>query len=96
MLVLHFKRTIWDIQAGRPARVATHVRFGTSLTRGGRRYQLRSVVVHLGADVRGHYIAYVRTRDDAWFLCDDWVTPEQKPYGLNIQKRPASKNSGVR
>ena len=37
----------------------------------GAPYHLRGVVVQRGGVGAGHYIAYVRARDNKWYYCDD-------------------------
>ena len=76
--MLHLKRWQWISSNGEGRCQAIHdaVSFQTSLTRGDKHYELRSVVVHRGAAYAGHFFCYVRSHDNLWFECDDEKTPQ--------------------
>eukprot|EP00184_Porphyridium_aerugineum_P001707 CAMPEP_0184696184 /NCGR_PEP_ID=MMETSP0313-20130426/3559_1 /TAXON_ID=2792 /ORGANISM="Porphyridium aerugineum, Strain SAG 1380-2" /LENGTH=763 /DNA_ID=CAMNT_0027154759 /DNA_START=85 /DNA_END=2376 /DNA_ORIENTATION=- len=54
----------------------------------GRIYDLFAVVNHLGKIDRGHYISWVRLRDE-WYVCDDEKVFKTKSINATIRSREA-------
>ena len=40
-------------------------------------YTLRAVIVHQGGAKAGHYVAYARATDEAWYFYNDAAPPRQ-------------------
>ena len=59
-------------------------------------YQLRGVLVHTGSYGGGHYTAYVKGKDDQWFLCDDQLAPISVFRTEDIIKLRAMVNNHIR
>ena len=80
VLLIHLKR--WEIVSVDPfqqRKNSTPVLFEMLLPvdRNVLPYSLRSVIVHHGDAGGGHYTSYVRSFDNFWYHCDDFLQPRR-------------------
>lgn len=69
ILSLVLKR--YEFVAGKANKINTKVLLDKSVVFNNEEYELVSYVVHKGTSSGGHYIAYVKSEDDAWFEHND-------------------------
>ena len=79
VLVLSLKRFELDARTMLHHKITHHVRYEMELPDVAQgRYLLRAVIVHQGRRAgAGHYVAYVRAINDAWYYCNDRMTPRK-------------------
>ena len=79
VLVIHLKRRIFVRATQEFDKNHTPVGFETCMLVPGksRPYHLRAVIVHHGEAEGGHYTAFVKSVDNCWYDCDDWVSPRR-------------------
>ena len=80
ILLIHLKR--WTVTNRFPyehKKNDTLVSFQHCMSVPGKEYpyHLRAVIVHEGQAGGGHYTAFVKSVDNSWYYCDDFVSPRR-------------------
>ena len=99
VLVLSLKRFEFDARTRLHRKISRFIRYEMQLPHVAQhRYFLRAVIVHQGDRAgAGHYVAYVRDINDAWYYCNDRMTPRkvapatvlaQQAYMLIYERSP--------
>ena len=79
VLLIHLKRWFFDEHLVKHKN-NEHVTYDFTFPWGATSvYSLTAVVVHEGEDNIGHYVAFVRQLNGAWFKYDDSRMPEEVP-----------------
>ena len=90
VLVLSFKRFEFDRRTLNSNKITRHIAYPMQYKpRPDVTYTLRAVIVHLGLFGAGHYVAYVRARNDQWYFCDDDMVPRRVVNPLDVLRQQA-------